>query len=212
MNETATSTAPRWECKILARDTGMLVIVAAILAFGSNAVRADRLPLIATKDFETLVPCPEPLGTAGAIASDDPRIRVPTTLVIDARSQDEYATWHVLGAINVPFDWLAEQEQITKQTQQIARDVARSKKHVVVVYGDGGDPDSGREWAALLNSAGIRNVVFVTGGAAALRGPLPSPGSTHSSAPITAGAEHPITGLNPAAASSTNSSPSEPQP
>lgn len=177
MDEIVTNPAHGSEWRAVVRDAGVLVAIAAALAFGSNAVRADRLPLIAQKDFETLVPCPEPPGSAGSITADDARIHASTTLLIDARSRDEYADWHLDGAINIPFDWLAEQEQISKQAQQIARDVARSNRHAVVVYGDGADPDSGREWAAQLNGAGIRNVVFVSGGVSTLRGSTASAGS-----------------------------------
>jgi hypothetical protein len=39
----------------------------------------------------------------------------------------------------------------------------------VVVFGDGGDPDSGEQLARELAGAGIRNVVFVAGGAPRLQ-------------------------------------------
>lgn len=147
-----------------------LAIGAAILAFGTNALRTDGLSLIAQKDFDIVVPCPEPVGSATLIEPADPRLREPNTLVIDARSAQEYRAWHLPGAINTPLDWLAEQDTIAKQAQQLAREIAHSKKASLVVYGDGEDPDSGQQWAASLNSAGIRNVYFVRGGAPALKG------------------------------------------
>lgn len=170
MNEVVTHATPapaRWF--VVMRQALLLVGIAALLAFGTNAVRADGLPLVAQKDFEIVVPCPEPIGSATAIGPDDPRLRDVHTLVIDARAREEYQSWHLPSAINAPFDWLAEQEVITQQSQQIARDIARTRKHALVVYGDGGDPDSGQQWAVSLNSAGLRNVSYVRGGAPALR-------------------------------------------
>jgi len=164
--------APSW--RTVLRDAGIIAGLAMLVAFATNAVRADRLPLVAKKQFDILVPCPEPLGKAVAVAPVDPRVVDANTLLIDARAPEEYRIWHLANAMNVPFDWLAEQDEIAKQAQRVARDVARTGKHAVVVYGDGGDPDSGQQWAAMLNTAGIRNVSYVTGGAVALSGPAVS--------------------------------------
>jgi len=156
------------------RDAGIIVGVAALVAFSTNVLRSDRLPLVATKEYDIAVPCPEPLGHAEAIVAGDPRISDPKTLLIDVRTPEEFSAWHLPGAMNTPFDWLSEQEEITRQSQVVARDVARSGKQAVVVYGEGGDPDSGQQWAALLNNAGIRNVYYVEGGAPALSGRAPA--------------------------------------
>jgi 3-mercaptopyruvate sulfurtransferase SseA len=45
--------------------------------------------------------------------------------------------------------------------------ITRSNAKRVIVYGDGDNPDSGREWARLLSGGGIRNVNFIDGGAPA---------------------------------------------
>ncbi len=160
---------PSSQPKVVVRDAAIIVVIGTVLALVSNELREERLPLVAQKEFEILVPCPEPLGTAQSILPTDPRIADPHTLVIDARSAEEYRAWHLPSALNVPFDWLAEQHEIDVQARQVARDVARSKKHAVVVYGDGGDPDSGLQWAALLNAGGIRNVSYIKGGALELQ-------------------------------------------
>ena len=51
----------------------------------------------------------------------------------------------------------------------IAREVARTGAKNVVVYGDGDDHDSGREWARMLAGARLKNIHYVLGGAPALR-------------------------------------------
>lgn len=151
-------------------DAAIITAAAGALALTVNTLRANGLPLIAANEFEILVPCPEPSGTATALAADDPKLRAPTTLVIDARCGEEYTTWHWPSAISVPFDWLAEHEQIEMDAHAIARRTARTGKHSVIVYGDGEDPDSGKQWAGLLIAAGIKNVFYVKGGSVALRG------------------------------------------
>lgn len=151
------------------RDAVVLTLAAAAVGMVVNALRPRGLPLVAKGGFEILVPCPEPSGTAELLEADDPKLRDAATLLIDARSSDEYQTWHWPNAISIPFDWLAEGEQIEKDARAVARKVAASGKHAVVVYGDGADPDSGQQWAALLNSSGIRNVSYVKGGSVELR-------------------------------------------
>jgi len=165
MGEALASSRP----KLVLRDAAIIVVVGAVLGLVTNQFRTGRLPLVAQKDFEILVPCPEPLGTARAVLPSDPLISDPDTLIIDARSEEEYRDWHLPSALSVPFDWLAEQDEIDAQARSVAKDVARSRKHAVVIYGDGGDPDSGQQWAALLNMAGIRNVAYIKGGALELR-------------------------------------------
>ena len=154
----------------------MVVVLAAILALIVNEMRTDGIVLVAKEAFEIFVPCPEPMGEATAINADAALVRDPSSLLIDVRSREEHDTWHLPGSLNQPFDWLVEQDQINREAAEVARAVAPSGKHHVVVYGDGGDPDSGRHWAALLSAAGIKNVVFVSGGSDALRSLSPLPG------------------------------------
>jgi rhodanese-related sulfurtransferase len=151
------------------RDAFLVFIIATILAVVINTFRENGIPLVAKEEFEILVPCPAPIGEATAINEDDLLIRDPTSLLIDARSREEFDEWHLPQALNQPFDWLAEQDEVDRQAAKVAKNIARSRKQHVVVYGDGGNPDSGEHWAALLSESGIKNVVFISGGAGALR-------------------------------------------
>jgi rhodanese-related sulfurtransferase len=157
------------DIRSVVRDAVVLTLAAATVGLVVNALRPRGLPLVAKGDFEILVPCPEPSGTAELLNADDPKLQDPTTFLIDARSSSEYQTWHWPNAISIPFDWLAEGEQIDRDARAISRKVAASGKHAVVVYGDGADPDSGQQWAVLLNASGIRNVSYVKGGSVELR-------------------------------------------
>ena len=151
------------------RDAALIVLVSTCCALGTNAARSDGIPFFAHAEYDILVPCPEPEGAAEGIAPTDERVVSRKTLLIDARDPADFETWHLPDAISVPLDWLAEQQEIDAQARTVAQQVARSGKRDVVVYGDGSDPDSGQYWAGLLVAAGIKRVVYVSGGAPALR-------------------------------------------
>jgi rhodanese-related sulfurtransferase len=148
-------------------EAGVLAVATAAVALMVNAVRDDRLPLVAHEEYTILVPCPEPVGEAQPLKPDDPKVRAKNSLVIDARSPEEFQSWHLPGAMNLEFDWLGPPPD--KEVALVAKKMAATRTQNIVVYGDGGDPDSGREWARLLSGARLKNVHYVTGGAEALR-------------------------------------------
>jgi 3-mercaptopyruvate sulfurtransferase SseA len=155
------------EVKVVLRDAAVIVLVASAAGLVANAVRHEhRLAWIQQVPYEILVPCPEPVAEASEMTPTDPRVSDPKSLVIDARSASEFAVWHVPGAVNVPFDWLGP--PLDAEVKSVAERAARSGATRVVVYGDGDDPDSGREWARLLSGARIKNVAYVNGGGPAL--------------------------------------------
>jgi rhodanese-related sulfurtransferase len=154
---------------LIVRDALLVIIIATTLALGSNAFREDGIPLVAKEEYTILVPCPNPMGEATAINADDPLIKDPDSLLIDVRSRKEFDEWHLPRALNQPYDWLAEQDEVNRKAAEVAKNIARSRKSHVVVYGDGGNPDAGEHWAASLSESGIKNVVFISGGADALR-------------------------------------------
>jgi len=166
-------------------DACLIVVFGALCGICSNLFRsAERIEWVQHKPYDIVVPCPEPVGRATAIAPNHAKLLEFTTLVMDARSPEEFAEWHLPGAINVPFDWLGPPVQA--EVEQLAKRVAASHSAQLVVYGDGDNPDSGREWARLLAGGGIRNIAYVEGGAPALRKlrpNLPQPVTTPSATP-----------------------------
>ena len=161
---------------VMIRDAIIVMIISTTLAVVSNAFREDGIPLIAKEEYTILVPCPESMGEAIAINADDPLVGDSGSLLIDVRSRKAFDEWHLPQALNQPFNWLAEQDEVDRKAAEIAKNTARNRKHHVIVYGDGGNPDAGEHWAALLSESGIKNVVFVSGGADALRGLKALPG------------------------------------
>jgi len=144
------------------RDAVVVLLACATVGAAVNALRPHGIPFVQKAEYQILVPCPEGSGEAPAIAADDPTVWDARTLLVDARPAADYQRWHPQGAINLPFDYLepAPKDEV--------RRIAASGAARVVVYGDGGDPDSGEQLGRELAGSGIRNVSFVPGGAAQL--------------------------------------------
>lgn len=150
------------------RDAIGVVIGCSLVALVVNAVRSEGIPLVAREAYQILVPCPETRGEAAALAPDAAAWRNPRALIVDARPATEFARWHAASALNVPYDYLEPTPPAVIQR------IAASGAAEVIVYGDGGDPDSGEQLARELAGKGIRNVSYLTGGAAALEQSAPS--------------------------------------
>jgi len=146
-----------------AGDAAIVVAASTCVALAVNALRSDGLPLVTHEAYTVLVPCPEPVGTVEAISPAEVTWQGGTDLVVDARTAEEFAGWTAPGAENLAFDYLDP-----LPAQAVAALVARGS-HRIVVFGDGAQPDSGREMARELAGSGVRNVFFIEGGAPALR-------------------------------------------
>ncbi len=147
----------------MVRDAAIVVAASAVIALVVNAVRPGGLPLVAKEPYRILVPCPEPGGEIVPLAPADVRWGQATDLVIDARTAAEAAAWAAPGARIVPFDFL------DPVSHEVVADLVATRSDRVVVYGDGGRPDSGEEMARELSGHGVRHVHFVPGGVAAVR-------------------------------------------
>ncbi len=146
------------------RDAVIIVALAAGVALGVNAARpSKRLPLVATRPYNVLVPCPEVQGKAEPLDARQVRATERGVILVDAREARAYALWHPPGALSMPFDYLEP------TSPEVIRQVLATRARQIVVYGDGGDPDSGQQLAQELSGKGVRNVFFVRGGAPALR-------------------------------------------
>ncbi len=172
--------------KSILRDAAFVVLVSAVAAFVLNAARSDDVAIswVAEKEYDILVPCPEPLEEIDATSPDEAS-RLATssgTLFVDAREEEAFAAWHAPGAMNVAFDYLAPTPQC------VIRQIIQGGAKRVLVYGDGDDPDSGHELGRELAANGIRSITYVDGGAPALQKVLAPPGEAPGKAPATTGA------------------------
>ena len=147
------------------REAAVVAVVGAVTALVINALRPDGLVLIAHTPYQTLVPCPEPGGPVEALDAHDPEITSQRSFLVDARPRADFDRRHLAGAINVPYDWL---DPVPEDTlAELARSIAASGATRVVVYGDGGRPDSGEHLGKEISGRGIKNVYFIRGGAPA---------------------------------------------
>ena len=140
-----------------------VVFVAAGLALLANELRPHPLPLVAQAAYDIYVPCPEPAGDSDPIAPGEVRWGDPRDLVVDARPEADGQAWRAPDAVHVAYDFLDPVDEAT------VRRLVRTAADRVVVYGDGGLPDTGELLARELAGRGMRNVRFVPGGAPALR-------------------------------------------
>ena len=155
----AVSPVPVQSLRATVRDA--LLVLAACAAVGAtiNALRPGGIAFVQRSEYQILVPCPEGSGDAQPIPAADPAVWDTHTLLVDARSAAEHQRWHPKGAIHIPFDYLEP-----TAAEQVRR-IASSGASRVVVFGDGGNPDSGEQLAREIAGKGIRNVRFVEGGA-----------------------------------------------
>lgn len=152
---------PRWS--IVIRDCLIVVVVSAGLALATNALRSSgSIALVADKDYQILVPCPEYVGKpARFLQPHQLKVEQGTDLIVDAREKTAYNQWHLPGAISIPYDYLEPNPE--------ERKILDTRARRVVVYGDGDSPDSGQQLANAISGKGLKNVFYVKGGAPALR-------------------------------------------
>jgi hypothetical protein len=143
-----------------------VIVASSGVALAFNGLRPIGMPLLAPEPYQILIPCPEPGGPVVALAVSDPAVISSASYLVDSRSEAEYQQWHLAAAVHVPFDWLDPLPEA--RLGQLARDIAASGATKVVVYGDGGRPDSGEFLGREISGRGIRHVHYVEGGAPAL--------------------------------------------
>lgn len=145
-----------------------MAATATAVALLFNAVRPDSLPLIARTPYQVLVPCPEPGGPVEPLPADDNQLANAGTFLIDARPTGDFERHHLPDAVHLPYDWLDPVPD--ERLQNLVEAIAASGATRVVVYGDGGRPDSGEHLGREISGRGIKNVFFINGGAPALLG------------------------------------------
>jgi hypothetical protein len=147
-------------------DAGVAVVLGTVVALVVNSVRIDGLPLVARTPYQTLVPCPEPGGPVEALEPGSTDLGSASVFIVDARAEAEFLHRHAAGAVSVPYDWL---DPVPEDVLlRLAQSIAASGATRVVVYGDGGRPDSGEHLGREISGRGIKNVFFVRGGAPAV--------------------------------------------
>lgn len=158
---------PRRRVTVVLRDAAIVSALSAVLALGFNALRSESLPLVALEEYRILVPCPVALAKIESMSPGDPRLADEANLVIDARDESEFSAWHLPGARNLVNDFITDVPAET--VDALVEEILENRTPRLVVYGDGGRPDSGEDLGKLLAGKGLKNVFFIEGGAPALQ-------------------------------------------
>jgi hypothetical protein len=147
----------------------VICLIMAIIGIVINAIRSDGLPFIADKPYEIFVPCPEILGTVEMIAANDSRLTDGKSFIVDARSQEEFDTWHYAESICITYDYLDRIPE--EELKTVTLNIINSGKERLIVYGDGdgGQGSTGYELGRELAGHGIPQVFVVEGGAEGLK-------------------------------------------
>jgi len=161
---TGTDDAPSVQSiKRVILEAALVGIVLSVVGLVFNFARSEGIPLVAEQEYEILVPCPEPLKETDPVEPAAALQPEEGTVLIDARFPEDFEEWHVKAARHIEFDYL---EPVNPE---IVVELIHAGARKVIVYGDGDDPDSGREMSRELAGRGLKNVFYVKGGAPALR-------------------------------------------
>ncbi|MGC9042974.1 MAG: rhodanese-like domain-containing protein [Myxococcota bacterium] len=142
----------------LVRNSIIIALIVTISSVIINFIHPHRIPFFATRHYEIYVPCPDTKGEIKEITVDEFLKMESESIIVDARSRADYEKWHFKDAINIEYDFLTPVCPIK------IKEIINQKRRYVLVYGDGGEPDSGKELAKELATNGINNVFFLKGG------------------------------------------------
>ena len=134
-----------------------LTSAATVCGLSANALRSDRLPLVAPFPFEHQ--CADKLDTRNAnvigVQALAKRLRRESIVLLDARPAEDFAQQHLAGARSQPLS-------MTNPIDQAA--VAPWQHTPVVVYCDSPDDAIAHLKAQQLRDAGLRQVLVLAGG------------------------------------------------
>jgi rhodanese-related sulfurtransferase len=118
-----------------------IVVIAAIVAIGTNAIRSDGIPLIAEIEYEIFAPCKDSeVESQAANVEDLASAGGDAVLYVDARPAEAFTAEHVKGSINIPYSVLfgASKEDIARVKEEMATREAKT----VIVFGKYAEPKS----------------------------------------------------------------------
>lgn len=148
-------------------EAAIITFAVSIAALLINFFHPNRIPFIASEEYETMVPCPVQEGHVTAIDAAKIQSAEKGALFIDAREESDYQHWHFPGALRLTYDFLDPIPEA--DLQNMAKRIAAERATRLIVYGDGANPDTGKLLGIDISASGINNVFYVKGGAVALK-------------------------------------------
>lgn len=133
-----------------------LIVLAVILAFSVNALRADKLPIIG--DWSEEARFSDAKGESLVVSVDEAGqvFESGEALFVDARSNEDYKAGHIRGAVNLP--WQDVSQSFTKTARFL------EGRAMIITYCDGESCDLSHELALFLKDMGFNNVRVLVNG------------------------------------------------
>ncbi len=128
----------------------VIIVMAGIVGICSNYFRPDSIPIVGNWSAKT-----DPTATAEdnlaiPIEGAEKLFTAQLAVFIDARTVEEYASGHIRGALNLPWD------DVTDCFPKIAGDIPADK--VIITYCDGEGCFLSHDLALFLREMGYENV------------------------------------------------------
>jgi len=142
----------------------ILAIAATVLGLGSNAMNSSGIPLIGY--YPEIEYGPDSVIVPPSAQEGDPpfitlkeafgKYHDPGTIFLDAREPEEYEAGHIVGAINLPFDWIDDywpgvEPQLNKNA-------------AIVIYCSGAECESSLFEGRYLRELGYQDLYIFFGG------------------------------------------------
>lgn len=145
-----------------------ILIISAVIGFGLNLVRADRIPYLG--QWRTLHSGEEPITPPESEPGDPPFVTIDgaqvdfnseATVFVDAREPEEFECGTIPGAVSIPFDYLPETDLELYFDSALG---GLPKNRRIVVFCSGDECDLSIHMARNMQAVGYTNLAIFFGG------------------------------------------------
>jgi len=151
------------------RQAIILLVLAAVLGLGVNIFSPNKIPLVGK--YRTLSSGEGPIVPPSAAAGDPPFIDINQAQMeydlgaakfVDARDPEEFECGTIPGSVNIPFEYLPE-DNLALYIDSALGGVSKDKE--LIVFCSGEECDLSLYLSRNLRSFGYTNVLIFFGGA-----------------------------------------------
>jgi rhodanese-related sulfurtransferase len=134
----------------------VLLVLAALLAIGTNSWRAEGIPLVG--DWSVEARYADASGDSPVIAPElaEMLFEQDTAVFLDARPHDQFLKGHIRGALSVP--WQDVDDYFDRAADRL------NDEKAIIVYCDGESCDLSHELSLFLKAMGYENVHVLVNG------------------------------------------------
>ncbi len=140
----------------IAWQSGVILAISVIIAFFTNHIRPDGIPLKGKWSPESRISLPN--GKSLVISVEDAKkyFESGKAVFLDARSERDYNNGHIKGAVNFPW------HEFDQYFDKIVPDLSEDK--VIIAYCDGMACTLSKDLALALFDLGFSNVYVLVNG------------------------------------------------